>query len=117
MGKIYTNEKQIILQEMLEVYSPEEFDWMSYQITINNFLTFHHILEQSKGGLTTLNNGALLTKRAHRILNMLPSRDKGLYTDWNQFFKEIVQKGQPLDAEQKQYSRSLKKYTQKIMYK
>lgn len=33
MGKIYTNDNKIILQEMIEIYKPDSMDWMQYNIT------------------------------------------------------------------------------------
>ena len=62
MGKIYTNKNQEILRLMIEIYQPENFDWMSYQITNSNILTFHHIIEASKGGLTQIGMGHWLLK-------------------------------------------------------
>lgn len=48
MGKVYTNENQIILLEMIEIYQPNLVDWMQYQITKNNILTLHHIQKNVK---------------------------------------------------------------------
>jgi len=117
MGKIYTNENRILINEMIDIYKPDGFDWMSYPITKKNILTFHHILEIMNGGETKIENGALITKSAHRILNMLTSRDLMLYDEWQQLFKYINECRIPLDDYAKGYSRELKKHTQKVIYK
>ena len=49
MGKNSNN--KLLIVKMIEIYKPVDFDWMSYKITRNNPLTFHHIVEESKGGL------------------------------------------------------------------
>ena len=38
MGRIYVNENKILLNEIIEIYKPEKYDWLSYQITKNNIL-------------------------------------------------------------------------------
>ena len=117
MGKIYVNENQIMLPEMLEIYKPEDYDWMSYQITRNNVLTLHHILEMCNGGLTTLDNLALVSKKGHRVLNIIHTRDLGLYIEWNDLFRYINDSKQKPDEYAQEYSRKLKKYSQNIIYK
>ena len=117
MGKIYVNENKILLNQMIDIYKPDGFDWMSYQITKKNILTFHHILEATKGGLATIENGALITKKAHRILNILTTYDYLLYEEWQQLFCYINKSRQPMDDYAKGYSRALKKHTQNIIYK
>ena len=117
MGKIYINENQVLVKKMIEIYKPDQFDWMSYQITVSNVLTFHHIVEQSKGGLTIIENGALITKKGHRALNMLESRDISLYIAWNQLFQEINKSFQPPDTYYIEESKVLKKHTQKVLHR
>ncbi len=43
MGRIYINEKQIILKKMIEIYRPTSTEWMIYIIIKKKFLTYHHI--------------------------------------------------------------------------
>lgn len=116
MGKIYVNENKILVDEMIKIYKPGDIDWMSYSITVKNGLTFHHIIEQANGGITTIENGALLTKKAHRALNMLLSRDIVLYNDWNNFFTDLNESKAPMDDYSKSYSKELKKATLKVLY-
>ena len=90
---------------------------MHLAITKNNSLTIHHIQEVACGGSTTLDNAALLGKKYHRILNMLESRDYGLYFAWNDLFRDInVAKRPPSDEYVKEMI-DLKTRTKKIIYK
>ena len=58
----------------------------------------------------------VLTKRAHRILNMVESLDIALYNEWNNLFILINKaKTKPCD-EYISEAKILKKYTQKIVY-
>lgn len=95
MGKIYVNENQILLPQMLEIYKPIDFDWMGCKVSRDSTFTIHHIHKISVGGKTTLDNCALLVKKSHRLLNMLESRDLGLYIAWNDLFKDINLSMQP----------------------
>ena len=101
---------------MIEIYKPKDFDWMSYMITKNNFLTFHHIVEESKGGFTIVENGALVTKNGHQLLNKIYGIDKVLYDDWNELFKLINVSMMPPTKEMMEESKILKKYSQNLVY-
>lgn len=116
MGAVYANENQIILLEMIRIYNPEEIDWMSYQVTKKNRLTLHHIEKVCSGGITTIDNGAILTKRAHRIINIIEAKDYFLYIDWNDLFYLINKSNLPPCEEYVKEMRLLKKYTQNVVY-
>lgn len=81
-------EEQILLSKLISIYTPNGYDWMGVPITKDNPLTYHHI-EKRNGNNTTLQNGALLTKSAHRKLHMLENRDIDLYNEWNWLFYAI----------------------------
>ena len=117
MGKKYKNDNQLLVVKMIEIYKPKEFDWMSYKITRNNFLTFHHIIEESRGGLTVIENGALITKNGHQLLNKIRLIDKELYDDWNQLFILINKSMTSPSDEIMEESKILKKYSQNLIYK
>ena len=51
MGRVYINENKILLNEIIEIYIPEKYDWLSYQITKNNILTIHHVIKKADGGI------------------------------------------------------------------
>lgn len=116
MGKIYINENQILVPQMLEIYKPVEFDWMHTAITKNSVFTIHHIKEANRGGKTTLDNCALLLKKSHRTLNMLESRDYVLYFAWNELFMDINISRQPPSDEHIREMKLLKAKTKKTIY-
>ena len=80
--------EQEMLDKLVDIYTPNGYDWMGTPITKKNPLTYHHIVKKDENN-TTLDNGALLTKSSHRKLNMLESRDIDLYDEWNWLFYAI----------------------------
>ncbi len=90
MGKVYHNPNQELLEKLLKIYEVDKLDWLSYQVTKNNILTLHHIIKVADGGILTPENAAILTKKAHRALNICESRDFILYSEINAFFNEII---------------------------
>ena len=117
MGNVYSNKNQLLLKELIKIYMPDGIDWLSYQITKNNILTLHHILKVADGGILSIDNSALLTKRAHRALNICENRDCILYLEINDFFKQIIAKGEPLDNYFKEEAKEYKKALIKTLYK
>ena len=89
MGKVYKNENQILLPQVLEIYQPIDFDWMHTSITKGSVFTLHHIREQNCGGNTSIDNLALLVKKSHKLLKMLETMDCDLYFAWNELFMDI----------------------------
>ena len=82
-----TSKIKEIRDEMIKIYGNN--CWMGYRLTKNNPFTFHHIFEQRVGGKDLIENGALLTKFAHRDLNTMDLHVKPLYKDLNILFKEL----------------------------
>ena len=78
-----------VKQRMIDIFDTYEYDWMNYKININDILTFHHILKKEDGGKYTIDNGALLTTRAHEHLHVIESIDKSIYDEINSVFKDI----------------------------
>ncbi len=117
MGNIYINENQLLLQELINIYQPGQFDWLSYQITKKNILTLHHVIKASAGGLIRIDNSALLTKRSHRGLHICEHKDFILYSEINDFFREIISLGAPLDDYLVKESKEYKKALTKTLYK
>lgn len=117
MGKIYQNDNQLLLQELIVIYKPEDFDWLSYQITRNNILTLHHVIKAADGGELKKENAALLTKKSHRALHICESRDYILYSEINDFFREIIAFSAPLDDYLKKESKEYKHALVKTLYK
>lgn len=77
--------------EELKIRSPEEIEnerkkyTGKKQLKIMDELTYHHILEKSKGGPTTLENGAILRNINHQWFNRL---SKERQREINQLFKD-----------------------------
>ena len=70
-------------------YCTYQKDWMGFKVTKENPLTFHHIKKEEDGGHKTVDNGALLTKLAHRYLHNIEHYDMGLYEWLNSILKRI----------------------------
>ena len=117
MGRIYQNKNQIFLQELIKIYQPNGFDWLSYQITKKNILTLHHIIKEADGGQLRIDNSALLTKNSHQKLHTCEHKDIILYSEINDFFREIVSHGAPLDDDLIKESQEYKKALTKTLYK
>ena len=64
-----------------------------------------------------VDNAALLTKNSHRGLHMCESRDLILYQEINDFFREIISIGKPLDDYLLKESKEYRKVLIKTLYK
>lgn len=78
-----------LLDRMIETYDTKEKDWMNYTITDGNEITFHHIKEKINGGEKTSDNGALITRWGHNLLNEIATEDPEKYLILNTIFKII----------------------------
>ncbi len=98
-------ENHTVLNLMITIYKPLNKDWMGYSIQKTKgrnskmILTFHHINEERKGGKATLENGAILSSKAHKDLHTLEFRNYELYQKWTNLFIEINQNKGPLTSE------------------
>ena len=100
MGKC---DNKIIKDEMIEIFGPECFieklklrkdkEPRKYkgkkQLQIMRSLTYHHIKERSKGGKTTIGNGALLSNENHAWFNMQPKKEQDRMNKLFQKYKLI----------------------------
>ena len=123
MGRIYQNQNQILLQELIPIYLPPDYpyhnyDWLWYPISYSkkssiNILTLHHVIKAAEGGPLCIGNAALLTKRAHQDLNTCEAKDPILYDEINDYFLDIIEVGEPLNEqfikEAKEYNLALKR--------
>ena len=87
------------LQELVCIHEPDGFDWMNFALTRGNPFTYHHIDEKSKGGDRSINNGAILTKKAHRFLNFLQLVYPDAYNDLQDVFRRINESKKPVTQE------------------
>ena len=88
-----------VLRIMVDIFQPEGIDWMNFSLSKGNPFTFHHIVEKSKGGDKSIDNGAILTRRAHTFLHMLEKVCPDAYDDLQRKFAEINQTKKPVTEE------------------
>lgn len=91
-----------VLTRMIERYEPDGEDWMGFKLNNSNPYTFHHIRERRKGGKEEIENGAILTTRAHQFLNTLDSHYHQAYEDYQTIFRRINKNNGPLDDDLKE---------------
>ncbi len=84
------------LKKMLKRFKPDGFDWMNFVLTRRNPFTFHHIEPRSEGGSDTIENGAILTRRAHDLLHLLEYVCPDAYDDLQDIFARINASKGPL---------------------
>ena len=77
-----------VKEEMIKIYKTYTLDWMDYYVEGND-LTYHHIVKAENGGKITIDNGALLTQRAHNYLHLIERIDIDIYNRINAVLKEI----------------------------
>ncbi len=77
-----------VKEEMIKIYNTYTLDWMDYYVEGND-LTYHHIVKAENGGKITIDNGALLTQRAHNYLHLIERIDIDIYNRINAVLKEI----------------------------
>ena len=68
-------------------------DWLNFNILNENDLTFHHIEKAEDGGDFSLDNGALLTKRAQSYLHLIEELDYPAYFFLNAILEAINKQG------------------------
>ena len=78
-----------ILKQMIRLYKPNGIDWMNFLLTKKNPFTYHHITPRSEGGEETIENGAILTRRAHDLLHMLEYACPDAFNDIQNVFRKI----------------------------
>ncbi len=84
------------LQGLITIFQPDGFDWMNFALAKSNPYTYHHILERKNGGDISINNGAILTKRAHRFLHILQFYCPEAYEDFQNVFRRINDSREPV---------------------
>ena len=87
------------LKKMIKIFKPNGFDWMNFVITRRNPYTFHHIKSRSEGGADSIENGAILTRRAHDLIHLLEFVCPSAYKDLQDVFIRINRSHKPLDEE------------------
>ena len=77
------------LKKMIRIYKPNGLDWMNFALSRRNPYTFHHIVSRSNGGGDDIQNGAILTRKAHDLLHILEYVCPLAYLDLEELFIEI----------------------------
>ena len=78
-----------VLRIMIDIFQPEGVDWMNFALAKNNPYNFHHIVERRNGGEKSIDNGAILTRKAHTFLHMLENICPEAYQDLQEVFIRI----------------------------
>ena len=84
------------LKKLIRIFKPDGFDWMNFVLTRRNPYTFHHIKSRSDGGEDLVENGAILTRRAHDLLHLLEFICPEAYNDLQNVFIKINKSHKPL---------------------
>ena len=84
------------LRFLITIFQPDGYDWMNFAISKSNPYTYHHILERKNGGDVSIDNGAILTKRAHRFLHILQVYCPEAYNDLQDVFRRINDSKEPV---------------------
>ncbi len=77
------------LRIKIDIHNPNGIDWMNMKLTKGNPYTLHHIKEKRNGGDNSLANLAILTKNAHKLLNILDKLCPDAYNDLQNVFIKI----------------------------
>ena len=85
-----------VLRIMVDIFQPEGIDWMNFALSRDNPFTYHHIVEKSKGGDKSIDNGAILTRRAHTFLHTLEKVCPDAYNDLQNVFFKINESKKPV---------------------
>ena len=88
-----------VLKIMIDIFQPDGIDWMNFVISRHNQYTFHHIVERSKGGDKSIDNGAILTRKAHNFLHYLENVCPEAYQDLQNIFMRINETKKPVTQE------------------
>ena len=84
------------LKLMIRKYKPDGIDWMNFVLTRRNPFTFHHIVPKSDGGEDSVDNGAILTRRAHDLIHILEIACPDAYIDLQNVFIKINESKHPI---------------------
>ncbi len=100
------------LQVLIHIFKPEGYDWMNFATTKKNPYTYHHIVENENGGEKSIENGAILTKKAHSFLHFLQWYYPDAYNDLQNVFARINASGEPVTQE---YVNEIDKILEKVL--
>ena len=104
------SKNKIIRLELIKIYG--KICMLGDVITLDNYITLHHLIKRKFNGPTTIKNGALLSKLMHEYLHFIENWYYGEYeyiNDYLKYYKETRD-----DEERKRMNAYVKKLTREI---
>lgn len=78
-----------IIGKMVKIYGLTDYCFMGYKASSESYFTYHHLIKKCEGGPRTVENGAILTREAHRYLNIIEKTEYDIYHLINNILIEI----------------------------
>ena len=103
-----------VLRKLIERHGTYGVDWMGFVLSKKNPLTYHHMEKECQKGEKTVENGAPLSRKAHRFLNYIELNDSELYEEWNLLFKEINASEAPPNTKHQEKIKILRQKSQQL---
>lgn len=75
--------------KLVRIYELTDSCFMGFPLTENSRFTYHHLIKKEFGGDNSLDNGAVLTREAHALLNYLEMNYYDIYYQINNKLIEI----------------------------
>ena len=82
--------KNDVVDQIIEKVGLNGLDFMGFPYSERTSLTFHHIKKRCNEGTISVDNGAILTRDAHRFLHYLEKKDIQSYIKINLLFKALI---------------------------
>ena len=105
-----SNKNKIIRLELIKIYG--KICMLGDVITLENYITLHHLLKRKHKGTTTIENGALLSRFMHQDLHFIEQWYYGEYNYINEYLKYYKETRD--DEERKRMNAYVKKLTREI---
>lgn len=83
------NKNKIIRLQLIQIYG--EICMLGEPLSIENYITLHHLIKKEHKGATSIKNGALLSKIMHEYLHYIECWYIGHYhyiNDYLRYYKE-----------------------------
>lgn len=108
-----TEEKKLI-KELIIIFDIKDIDFLGYPITKDNPLQYHHIVFKQNGGKTTLDNGSLLTAKAHSLFHKIVNNQYITSKKITREFKKLNESKMPPT---KEYYENIKNFLEEFQIK
>lgn len=74
---------------LIKIFEITDTCFMGFPLTKDSRFTFHHCIKKEDGGTNSIDNGAVLTREAHELLNYIEMNYYDIYYKINEKLKEI----------------------------